>query len=70
MSRIFVAVELGTPKPLFDANLVGGFGIIIGFGSQYDVTPDGQRFLVNLESANSDSPLTVILNWKSALAKK
>jgi hypothetical protein len=32
---------------------------------QYDVAPDGQRFLMNTLTENtSTSPITLILNWK------
>jgi Tol biopolymer transport system component len=36
----------------------------------YDVTPDGQRFLINVSAEEpSSSRITVILNWMSALNK-
>jgi hypothetical protein len=57
--------ELGTPMPLFDVPLVGGFTTATGFAQQYDVAPGSQRFLVNLETntAASRSPITVVVNW-------
>jgi hypothetical protein len=37
-------------------------------GNDYDVTPDGERFLLNLPVRESQSaPLTVVGNWSSAL---
>jgi Tol biopolymer transport system component len=63
------AVDIGSAKPLFQANFVGGTTTFIGFRQQYDVTPDGQRFLVNLEIGNADSPITVVVNWPSLLKK-
>ena len=36
----------------------------------YDVTPDGQRFLINLPLEEpSSSRITVVLNWMAALNK-
>ena len=34
---------------------------------QYDVSPDGQRFLINA-AESSASPLTVVINWPAAIA--
>jgi hypothetical protein len=37
-------------------------------GSSYDVTRDGQRFIVNTSLDNDRvSPITVIVNWPAAL---
>ena len=33
----------------------------------YDVSPDGQRFLINTSPVTDAAPITVILNWQSAL---
>ena len=33
----------------------------------YDVSPDGQRFLVNTAVQRDPAPITVVLNWTSAL---
>jgi Tol biopolymer transport system component len=47
-------VEAGTPVPLFSVRV----------GSDYDVTPDGQRFLINTPTGESSTtPITVVLNW-------
>ena len=36
----------------------------------YDVTPDGQRFLVSLPSGEpTSSRITVVLNWHASLAR-
>ena len=37
--------------------------------SPYDVTPDGQRFLVLETAEHAAQPLTVIVNWPSLLNK-
>ena len=54
--------EVGTPQPLFElrANTPG---------TQYDVTADGQRFIVSVPlHAEGTSPLTLVLNWPALLA--
>ena len=33
----------------------------------FDVSPDGQRFLINTSPVADSAPITVILNWQSAL---
>jgi Tol biopolymer transport system component len=57
------AITAGAPVPLF-ATRVGG--AVQGVErQQYDVAPDGQRFLMNTLTENtSTSPITLILNWK------
>jgi Tol biopolymer transport system component len=50
----------GTPRELFQSREA----------SSFDVTADGQRFLVNQRvSDSSDTPVTVILNWPQLLKK-
>jgi hypothetical protein len=36
-------------------------------GAYYDVTPDGQRFLINAQPADAGPPITVVLNWTAGL---
>ena len=54
-------VEADAPTLLFPTDM----GAVAGGSShQYDVAPDGQRFLKNtLIEAPSSSPITMILNW-------
>jgi len=54
------AIQGGTPKALFATRSTSPI---------YDVTPDGQRFLVAEPVQNSEPPFTVILNWESLLNK-
>ncbi|HEY7113674.1 MAG TPA: protein kinase, partial [Thermoanaerobaculia bacterium] len=55
-------VRAGTPKPLFVLPEGSDFG--------WDVTADGERFLVNAPVIKSSSvPLNVIGNWTAALKK-
>ena len=58
-------VEMGTPKPLFQTQ-------VSSFGSpnRYDVSADGQKFLVNSTVQDtSHAPLVVILNWAAGIKK-
>jgi eukaryotic-like serine/threonine-protein kinase len=53
--------EAGVPKDLFKTPNSWGF----------DVTPDGQRFLVNMPAADSPaSPTTIVLHWDAGLPKR
>ena len=56
--------EVGGVKPLFATR------IVFAGGYQYDVSADGQRFLINTipEQATS-APITVVLNWTAGLKK-
>jgi len=59
----------GTPAPLFSVRLTS----TLQGATQFDginVTPDGQRFLVTLQTeSSSDNPVTVRLNWTAELAR-
>ena len=68
-----VAVESGTqfkagvPKLLFQ---VPGLKNSTGAPSRFSVTRDGKRFLfVTSDTTTAGSPITVLLNWTSALKK-
>jgi len=58
-------LEVGTVRRLFD--MPGNFAP----SRQYDVTPDGKRFLVGepIDATNA-SPVTLVLNWDAELPKK
>jgi len=56
------AFQMGTPKQLFTALPNSG----------WDVTGDGQRFLMTVEPGqgqNTQTPITVVLNWQADLKK-
>ena len=59
--------EPGSPTPLF-ATRVGG-ALQGTFMQQYDVSSDGQRFLMNTITEEAASPITVILNWNPEAKK-
>jgi dipeptidyl aminopeptidase/acylaminoacyl peptidase len=63
------SVETDTPRELFsisvEAGTINPYTI-----NRYDVTPDGQRFLVEELSATAgpgQTPLTVVTNWQAGL---
>ena len=56
-------LEVQAPQPLVPARPVGP-------GAFYDVTPDGQRFLVNtLRDEGVSSSITILQNWRGALGR-
>jgi eukaryotic-like serine/threonine-protein kinase len=61
-------VQLGIPKALFRASMLGGTGGATTSSWRWDISPDDQRFLINaaLDDA-ATSPLTLLLNWQSAI---
>ena len=55
--------EAGIAHALFDTHISNPTAQI---AFRYDVSPDGQRFLVNLQTrgeAVAGEPITVVLNW-------
>jgi Tol biopolymer transport system component len=64
------AIEAGAPVPLFAARMLGGPAVTLGLKQQYDVTRDGQRFLL-LAPVGEEKPAStaVVVNWMSALQK-
>ena len=55
----------GTPSTLFQPLVAGGpWSTVSGnLRQQYDVSADG-RFLMNVTTEETSSPITLILNWK------
>ena len=60
------AFDFGVPKVLFDTHV-----LLIGnpYRSNYAVTANGQRFLVNTRIEDAPSAINVILNWTALLEK-
>ena len=53
--------EVGAVKPLFDLRAVTG-------GYRYDVSADGERFLINTSTVQATAaPITVVVNWTAGL---
>ena len=58
-------LEEGAVRPLFGPVIAGST-----VGYQYDVSADGQRFLVVVPSeASAAKPLTLVQNWTVGLKK-
>ena len=59
------AFKTSQPEPLFAVSLKGSLG------SSFDVSPDGQRFLLNAQAETDTSNLgaTLILNWPEVLQR-
>ncbi len=56
------SVEAGTPVRLFQTKIGGPES---GFAQrQYDVAPDGQRFLFDVSVEQSSTPIVLIQNWR------
>jgi len=56
------------PKLLFEGHYETG---LLGFEPDYDVSPDGQRFLM-VKASEQESPptqLNVVLNWSDELRR-
>jgi serine/threonine protein kinase len=57
--------EFGTPQQLFEITRT------VAGGGAYDVSADGQRFLINKVSEETGpTPMIVVLNWTAELAKR
>jgi hypothetical protein len=54
----------GTARELFDV-VVPMFGNV--YRTNYTVSADGQRFLVNTRVESTPPPISVIVNWPSLL---
>jgi len=60
--------ESGVPVTLFQAHTRQQISVMDAFS--YDVTADGQKFLINTRIEDSNAaPLSVILNWASEMEK-
>jgi hypothetical protein len=59
------SVQADTPRELFPG------GNMLGLEAPYDVSADGQRFLLAepAKSRTGDLPLTVLVNWDAGLKK-
>jgi Tol biopolymer transport system component len=70
-SRIMAATIRTTPSGVESDNPQQLFvlPIMLEVRSPYDVTADGQRFLVLERTISRATPLAIVLNWQEALAK-
>ncbi len=58
-------IEVGTPRPLFR---LPPFNSMVPEAQPYDVSLDGQQFLVPIHKA-ANAPLQVVVNWQALLRK-
>jgi Tol biopolymer transport system component len=64
------AFEIGAPKSLFHAEILGGLGAGAVSAWRYAAAKDGQRFLVNAAmEQTAAAPITVVTNWTEGLKK-
>jgi Tol biopolymer transport system component len=61
--------EADAPVPLFRTRLIPQGSQSLGLPTAYDVSPDGQRFVVTIPPDDLGPPITVILNWVGALKR-
>jgi eukaryotic-like serine/threonine-protein kinase len=60
-------LETARPIPLFHSIILPQGSQSIWFDIAYDVTPDGQRFLMTGPPQNPDPPISVVLNWTAVV---
>jgi eukaryotic-like serine/threonine-protein kinase len=64
------ALELGAAVRLFRVPIVfGGSATGGAVRQQYEVSPDGERFLVNVAADEAATPITIVQNWPASLRK-
>jgi eukaryotic-like serine/threonine-protein kinase len=61
--------EADAPVPLFRTRLIPQGSQSLGLPTAYDVSPDGQRFVVTIPPEDLGPPITVVLNWVGALKR-
>jgi serine/threonine protein kinase/dipeptidyl aminopeptidase/acylaminoacyl peptidase len=62
--------EVGVPKVLFRPQILGGLGGGPSIARRFDVSKDGQRFLINTAGDDkSSTPITVTTQWTELLKK-
>src|SRR5262249_44790122 len=60
--------DAGKPQALFETNILD---LTFPFPKRYEVTPDGQRFLLQEVIGRGGGPgLTVVVNWPTLLPKE
>jgi eukaryotic-like serine/threonine-protein kinase len=59
------SLQAASPKALFQTRITS----ITRTPHQYDVTSDGQKFLINSRPEQASQPITLYVNWPAALKK-
>jgi hypothetical protein len=64
------AGDLGAPVPLFRSPTATSNRSELAVWNDYDVSPDGQRFLIRVDLVSRDTmPLTMPLGWATGIAR-
>jgi serine/threonine protein kinase len=58
-------LQIGPPRALFQTNITQAFEAY----TQFDVSPDGSRFLINTRVEHERQPIQILDNWISELKK-
>jgi Tol biopolymer transport system component len=62
--------DLGAPAPLFRSPTTPSNRSELAIWNDYDVSPDGQRFLIRVDLVSRDTmPMTVALGWAAGIAR-
>ncbi len=62
--------DLGAPVPLFRSPTTASNRSELAIWNDYDVSPDGQRFLIRVDLVSRDTmPVTVALGWAAGAAR-
>jgi hypothetical protein len=64
--KIGATVDAGMPVALFQA-YPREFAAATSEQFFYDVTKDGQKFLINTQLKSAKTPMSVVLNWSAKL---
>jgi hypothetical protein len=62
-------LQHGSPKALFRTRLLAQGSQTVIFETLYDVSRDGQKFLMNVDPGDPGPPYTVVLNWTAGLKR-
>ncbi|HEY6050449.1 MAG TPA: protein kinase, partial [Thermoanaerobaculia bacterium] len=63
-------MDLGAPVPLFRSPTTASNRSELAIWNDYDVSPDGQRFLIRLDLISRDTmPVTVALGWGAGIVR-
>jgi serine/threonine protein kinase len=63
-------LNAGAPVELFPTRIMGGGNPVTHPRHRYDVTLDGQRFLINVADESATSPITIVTNWFEELKER
>jgi len=69
-TRMGVADVDGSGKILVARKALPLFRVAEWADSQFDVAPDGKRFVMITQKVNPNTPLTLVVNWTALLGNK